>query len=91
MFPQAWMRLVCWQLVWMGAAVFGLVTLGSLSLELFFLLAVLGLFVLADLTDPVAVQPEWRSRLRVLLAVGLVGFTIVIAIRILAIRGITLV
>ncbi|ELY45801.1 hypothetical protein C496_02627 [Natronorubrum tibetense GA33] len=83
-----WIQFVRWQMAWMVTAVFGLVALGALTYELFFLLTMLGLLVVSDLTAPSAVQPRWRSRLRLLLAFGLVAFSIVLMRRILEIQGI---
>lgn len=88
---QRWMRFVYWQMAWMIASVFVLAIFDALSLELFFLLSVLGLVIIADLTEPTVVTPAWRARLRVVLLLGLVGFTIVVVRRVLEIRGVVVV
>ena len=74
---------VAGQVVWMGLAVVVLTTLGIFSLEGFFLWSVVGLLALADLTEPLAVRPPWRVRLRIVVFVGLLGFGLVITRRIL--------
>ncbi len=84
------MRVVYWQMAWMIGTVLTLVAFGRHSYELFFLLTVLGLLVIADLTAPSVVQPQWRSRLRTLIVLGLIGFTIVVLHRLLEIQGIAI-
>lgn len=77
------MRFVHGQLAWMVATVLVLSLLGSLSYELFFVLSLLGLLVVTELTAPVNVTPEWRARLRWLTLLGLVGFAALTLHRIL--------
>lgn len=77
------MRFVHGQLAWMVATVLVLSLLGSLSYELFFVLSLLGLLVVTELTAPVNVTPEWRARLRWLTLLGLFGFAALILHRIL--------
>ena len=79
------MRFIRGQLAWMLAAVLVLSLLGSFSYELFFVLSLIGLLVVTELTAPVAVTPDWRRRLRWLIGLGLVGFAVVVVRRILEI------
>lgn len=79
------MRFVRGQLAWMLAAVLVLSLLGSFSYELFFVLSLIGLLIVTELTAPFAVTPDWRRRLRWLIAIGLVGFAVVVVRRILEI------
>lgn len=79
------LRFVHWQLAWMLGAVLVLVVLGSFSYELFFVLSLIGLLIVTELTAPVAVTPAWRRRLRWLILVGLVGFGVIVVRRILEI------
>ena len=79
------MQFVRGQLAWMLAAVLVLALLGSFSYELFFVLSLIGLLIVTELTAPVAVTPTWRRRLRWLIAIGLVGFAVVVVRRILEI------
>lgn len=69
----------------MLAAVLVLSLLGSFSYELFFVLSLIGLLIVTELTAPFAVTPDWRRRLRWLIALGLVGFAVVVVRRILEI------
>ena len=73
------------QLAWMVATVLVLAALGSLSYSLLFLLSLLGLMILMELTAPTNVSPEWRTRLRWLIVFGLLGFAYVIVRRLLEI------
>ncbi|WP_254807778.1 hypothetical protein [Natronosalvus amylolyticus] len=82
---QRRIRFIHGQLAWMVATVLVLAALGSLSYSLFFLLSLLGLVILMELTAPTNVSPEWRTRLRWLIVFGLVGFAYVIVRRLLEI------
>ncbi|WP_339104255.1 hypothetical protein [Haloterrigena salinisoli] len=79
------MRFIRGQLAWMLAAVLALSLLGSFSYELFFVLSLIGLLIVTELTAPFAVTPDWRRRLRWLIGLGLVGFAVVVVRRILEI------
>lgn len=62
-----------------------LAVLGALSFELYFVLSLIGLLVIIELTAPFNVTPRWRSRLKWLVALGLLVFAAVVVRRILAI------
>lgn len=79
------MRFVHGQLAWMVATIVVLTLLGSLSYELFFVLSLIGLLIVTELTSPIAITPAWRRRLVWLIAIGLVGFAVIVVRRILAI------
>ncbi len=51
----------------------------ALSPELFFLLSLIGLLIVTELTAPVNVTPEWRRRLRWIILVGLAVFGYIVA------------
>ena len=69
----------------MLASIVVLATIGSLSLELFFVLSLIGFLVVVELTSPVAVTPEWRRRLPWFIALGLLVFGYIVVRRILGI------
>ena len=73
------------QLAWMLATVIILVALGALSLELFFVVSLIGFLVVIELTAPFNVTPRWRRRLRWLVAAGLLIFGWIVTRRIMAI------
>lgn len=70
---------------WMLAAATVLVALDALSLDLFVSVSLIGFFVVAELTAPVAVTPTWRRRILVVGALGLLLFGYIVVRRILAI------
>jgi hypothetical protein len=72
-------------LAWQLAAVLGLVLLGALSYELFFVLSLIGFLVVIELTAPLNVRPMWRRRLKWLIAAGLLVFAYIVIRRVLAI------
>lgn len=76
------MRFVHWQVAWMLTTALFLVVLRSLSLALFLALAVFGLLVVTELTAPLNVAPRWRSRLRRVVAVGLLCFGVLALLRV---------
>lgn len=78
-------RFVHGQAAWMLATIIVLSALGSLSLELFFVVSLIGLLVVIELTAPFDVTPRWRARLRWVILAGLVGFGYVVVRRILEI------
>jgi len=69
----------------MLASILVLSLVGALSLDLFFVVSLIGLLVLVELTAPFAVTPRWRRRVRWIVVLGLLGFTAVVIRRILEI------
>ncbi|MFC7140582.1 hypothetical protein ACFQMA_12190 [Halosimplex aquaticum] len=78
-------RFVHGNLAWMLATAFALALLDALTLELFFVVSLVGFLVTIELVTPVAVTPHWRRRLRWLVALGLLVFGYIAVRRILAI------
>ena len=76
-------RFVHAQVAWMLACVLGLALLDALSLELFFVLSLIGFLIVTELTAPLNVSPTWRRRLRWVIAAGLLGFAVIVIRRIL--------
>lgn len=70
---------------WLLLTVISLTVLSSLTLELFFITSLIGFLVVIELTAPFSVTPRWRSRLRWLIAVGLIVFGYIVVTRILQI------
>jgi membrane protein implicated in regulation of membrane protease activity len=73
------------QLAWMLASCLLLVALDALTLELFFVVSLIGFLVVIELTAPFNVTPAWRRRLRWVVALGLVVFAYIVVRRILEI------
>lgn len=66
----------------MVASIITLVLLDAFTLELFFVLSLIGLLITTELTAPFTVTPQWRRRLRWVILLGLVGFGYLVARRI---------
>lgn len=77
------MRVVHGQVIWMLATILTLSVLSALSYELFFTVSLVGLLVITELTAPARATPEWRRRLRWVLAFGLLVFALIVGRRIL--------
>ena len=69
----------------MLATILVLSVLGALSVELFFVLSLIGFLILMELTAPFAVTPGWRGRLKWIVLLGLLGFGVIVIRRILEI------
>ena len=78
-------RFINGQAAWMLSAIFVLTLLDALTLELVFVLSLIGLLVMTELTAPFNVTPQWRRRLLPFIGLGLIGFGVIVIRRILAI------
>lgn len=78
-------RFIHGQLAWMLGVIVLLAVLDSLELELVFVLSLIGLLVVVELTAPFNVTPQWRRRLLPIIGLGLLGFAVIVIRRILAI------
>ena len=78
-------RFISGHLAWMLAVIVLLALLDALTLELVFVLSLIGLLVVVELTAPFNVTPRWRRRLLPLIGLGLLGFGVIVIRRILAI------
>lgn len=72
-------------IAWLLGSLLVLSLLSSLSLELFFVVSLIGFLVIIELTAPVAVAPTWRQRLKWLIGVGLIAFGYIVVRRIIEI------
>ena len=77
-------RFLFGQAAWMLGSLVVLALLSSLSLDLFFVLSLVGFLVLVELTAAFNLTLKWRSRLKWVILVGLAGFGYVVVQRILA-------
>ena len=78
-------RFVNATVAWLLGSVLVLTLLESLTLELFFVVSLIGFLVVTELTAPFNLTPRWRSRLKWLILVGLAVFAYIVVRRILAI------
>lgn len=70
------------QTAWMLGSLLVLVLLDAFSYELFFVVSLIGLLIVTELTAPMIVSPAWRRRLRWPIAIGLLVFVGIVARRI---------
>ena len=78
-------RFVIAQTAGMLASLILLTLLGAFSLELFFVLSLISLLVVTELTAPFQLTPTWRRRLLWIILIGLGGFGYIVIRRILTI------
>lgn len=69
-------------MAWFLGALFVLVLLEAFSIELFFVLSLIGFLIVTELTAPTVVRPAWRRRLKWPIAIGLAIFAFIVARRI---------
>ena len=84
------LRFIHGLLAWLLGSLALLSAIDSLSLELFFVVSLIGLLIVVELTAPVNVTPAWRARLKWPIAAGLVVFAAIVLGRILEILGVDL-
>lgn len=84
------LRFVRYVVAWMLAALILLALLGSVELELFFVVSLIGLLVVTELMTPFNVRPEWHRRLRWVIVLGLGVFGYIVIRRILEILPVEL-
>jgi len=61
---------------------------GSVSYEYFFVLCLIGFLVIVELSGPFTVRPAWRSRVNVVIILGVLVFSLIVVEKVLAILGI---
>jgi len=71
----------------MFITLFFLILGNNLDPELFFVLNLIGFLVLVELTTPFHFKPEWKNRLKWVVLVGVIGFSIIIIKKIMLIIG----
>ena len=79
------MRFVHGVVAWLLVTILVLAVLDALELELFFVIGLIGVLIVTELTAPVNVTPRWRKRLRWVIAVGLLIFGYIVVMRIIEI------
>ncbi|QKG92010.1 hypothetical protein HPS36_03765 [Halorubrum salinarum] len=78
-------RFVYALVAWMVSVILLLAALNALELELFFVVSLIGLLVVVELTAPFNVTPQWRRRLLPVILAGLAGFSYIVIRRIIEI------
>ena len=78
-------RVIYGQTAWMLATIIVFAAVGSLALDLFVMLSLVGLMIVVELTAPINITPRWRKRLRWVIVAGLVIFCYLVINRLLEI------
>ena len=73
---------------WMFTVLALLALFGSVSYEYFFVLCLIGFLVIVELSGPFTVRPAWRSRVNVVIILGVLVFSLIVVEKVLAILGI---
>jgi hypothetical protein len=76
---------------WTFLALAVLAVFQSLSFEYFFVLCLIGFLVIVELSGPFASRPRWRSRVNVVILLGVIMFSLVVVKKVLDILGIGLI
>lgn len=71
--------------LWLSGALVVLALLDSVTFDLVFVVSLIGFLVVVELTAPFTVTPQWRRRLKWLIALGLLVFAGIVVRRILSI------
>ncbi|HTY90202.1 MAG TPA: hypothetical protein VMC84_03415 [Methanocella sp.] len=73
---------------WMFAVLALLALFGSISYEYFFVLCLIGFLVIVELSGPFTVRPAWRSRVNIVIILGVLVFSLIVIEKVLAILGV---
>lgn len=73
---------------WMLVVLAMLALFGSISYEYFFVLCLIGFLVIVELSGPFTVRPAWRSRVNVVITLGVLVFSLIVVEKVLAILGV---
>jgi hypothetical protein len=82
--------LICCLLGWMLAMLMLITLFNSVGYEIYFVLSLIGLLVIAELVGPGTVKPRWRTRVNLVIALGMIIFSILMVQKVLNIVGIPL-
>ena len=75
---------------WMFAVLVLLTLFQSLDPEYFFVLCLIGFLIIVELSGPFTIRPEWRKRVNLAIAVGVLIFGLIVLNKILDILGMKL-
>jgi hypothetical protein len=62
----------------------------SINYEYFFVLCLIGFLVIVELSGPFTVKPAWRSRVNIVIALGVLIFTFIVIEKVFAILNISI-
>lgn len=81
-------KLVCTFGAWVFLVLAALVLFGSLDYEYFFVLCLIGFLIIVELSGPFTTKPAWRSRVNIVIAIGVLVFGLIVVNKVLDILGI---
>jgi hypothetical protein len=71
--------------IWLLLVIFFMILARSLSLEIFFVLWLIGILVIVELIGPAYVRPSYLQTLKYLIAAGVIVFGVIVAQKVLEI------
>jgi hypothetical protein len=87
MSAQTRQRFVHRQIAWMLLGLIVLAVFDAVALDLFFSISFIGFLYLLEFTNSITIRPRWRTRLRLLLLLGLLGFGYIVYRRFQEVMG----
>jgi hypothetical protein len=80
-------RLVIALSIWIFTVLALLIFFKSLSFEFFFILCLIGFLIIIELSGHFLVKPKWRSRVNIIVVLGVIVFAVIVFARVLEIIG----
>lgn len=80
-------RLVIALSIWIFTVLALLIFFKSLSFEFFFILCLIGFLIIIELSGPFLVKPKWRSRVNIIVVLGVIVFAVIVFVRVMGIIG----
>ena len=75
---------------WMLIVLTLLALFNSINFEYFFVLCLIGFLVIVELSGPFTVRPAWRTRVNIIIIIGVLIFSLIIIEKVLAILNISI-
>jgi hypothetical protein len=71
-------RVVGYSVIWCSGIATGLALVDRFTIDLFYIVCFIGFVAVVEMTEPQYIDPPWRSKLDWIVAVGLVGFLLIV-------------
>jgi len=72
---------------WVLTVLVLLSVLNSLDYVYFFILCLIGFLIIVEVTGPFTTRPRWKSRVNVLIVIGLIAFAAIVLTKVMEIIG----
>ncbi|MDI6896006.1 hypothetical protein [Methanocella conradii] len=76
---------------WVMAMLTLLALFNSTSYEYFFVLCLIGFLIIVELSGPFTVRPAWRSRVNIVIMIGVIIFFLIVMKKVLDVLNISMV